>query len=216
MALCTGISNLFCFRPERAVLECPYPMRALDLYFTLRWLRESARETLKDYQREARTFPVSPIPEDKPLLGMPGHCVVSGQPPWLYLTRRHTKIANLPLVFQLICFRRQEEERLAMSSAFDRSLEKRYLASGLRTLLMYRHRTIFGHQQPIFDALGVWASFVNEVEPDRDEDTQKLDYYLAEHRILGLLFSGQQTCEEVSESIVSAIELNFKEVLVGL
>ena len=81
---------------------------------------------------------------------------------------------------------------------------------------MYRHRTIFGHQQPIFDALGVWASFVNEVEPDRDEDTQKLDYYLAEHRILGLLFSGQQTCEEVSESIVSAIELNFKEVLVGL
>lgn len=208
-------SNLFFYHPAQTRLECPFRMKPLHIYFTRRWSLDGAAQRLLQAQRQAWGSEEPSIPEGIPLLGTPAHCVVGGQPPWIVTKLQHREVRFLPAVVQTMSLRRMDEMMSAFAREFDLALTRLYSERGWTTNIK-SHLAEFGDRTPLFDALAVYDSFVKQDGEEREPEDRPYYLWLAEHEILSKLVSNAETADSLATSIVEAIEINFREVLMGL
>lgn len=209
-------SNLYFFHPAEARLSCPFRMKPLHIYFTRRWSLDGAAQELVRVQRQAWGEHEPTLPEGTPLLGMAAHCAVGGPPPWVpaKIVGRY-QIWFLPNAIRSLSLRRMEEVMSAFAREFDLALTRQYQMRGWTTNIK-THLAEFGDRTPLFDALAVYDSFVEGDGQERPAEDRPYYMWLAEKKILSKLASGQETFDSLSTSIAEAIEINFREVLLGL
>ena len=179
-----------------ARMRCPYPMRALELWFTLRWLNGDEQRALLQRQRSARQITPPEIPG--PVLGTASHVLIGALAPWLRL--RGEAFYRIPQVYQIVAhldeLRRNRQAMQLFDDEMFRILEAR------KQLL------------PGINVFAVWAGFVrHDKDNPIDVDDFPLETAIAEYEIFSMLVVDPGSLQLIVSVISSAIETNFKEDL---
>lgn len=188
--------------PSPAMMRCPYQMRALELWFTLRWLEEGEWRALAQRQRAAHKNPPPETPENAgPVFGTPSHALIGALAPWVRY--RGEAGYRIPAVYQTIA---QWDE-----------LRRHHQA--VQSFAAELHRVLTKHNQQLrgLNVFAVWAGFVKHDEDNPIEiDDLPLETALAEYEIFGSLVVDPGSLELIVAVISSAIEINFKDDLAVL
>lgn len=198
------------FSHDAARLLCPLAMRPLALYFLARYSSGRDKALLLQTQREAhRVGYVSDVPEGKPLLGTPSHCLIGLPPPWRY--SKTIRMHFIPGVIDLIVRRHLMKRDNLCVPYLDEAVAQAALEYGIP---MRRYGTVFNQTlAPVHDVFVVYHSLVKGRHPN--PETMAEDIAVAEIEVFNTLRNADsaQDMREIAEGLAAeiceAIDIEF-------
>ncbi len=196
------------YLPLSTMLESPYPIKALDLWFALRWLGGKSRNILVEHQRKAHACPPTEEANTEKLpMGISGHVLFGLQPPWIV----QGLAIRMPEVYQRVSHIVNQRQLLSAGKLFAEMCDKELKRRNLH--VQYKDgEWVFGAEStPKYDVFAIWAGLVQRYS---DASTDNFFAYcvIAQYHILHIVASGgKEEAQKIVEQICSAIEINFKD-----
>ncbi len=197
------------FQPDLYRVYCPYPMKGLDLYFTLRWLDADRAAVVRAIQKQAHQSPPADTPEAeaaKPQFNWPSHTIFGTQPPWEF--DRKLKCHRVPPAYRGAAARYVSARRAGAIRCFEQAIMKTMRERGLLPRET-THRITFGPRHQYVDVYAVYAGFVRC--PGVTQEDFPFERAMSEHEIWEKVAERPRRAEEYIDVICEEIEINFKQ-----